>query len=305
MRLRNIMRWIISVVLACLLPVLAVAQMAPGLPAVKWSTFHAGTNSRQKTFSTRVLSTEGTWQKYWSELTGNSAASAPRGLEWAREELWVIALGERRTGGVCVTVRSVSFVDARNIEVQYVETAPPPGSITSQAITSPYVVIRVERNSGSPRFVRCDDFGGIGSGTVLLPGWGYEDPVRPIRWGLLDRGVYSNVTVERTFTLASRREYEQHAKNAFPGSEEMLELSRDVRWEDEMVVAIHAGPKNRQTNVEIDRVTVDHAGRITITWYESVPLDGSMRRCSPYLLMRLPRYTTTAPIIRRTYGRSN
>lgn len=294
---------IFFLLLAVMVASFATAQISSNLPVVKWSTFQAGTASKLKTFETRVISTEGAWQKYWVTLTGNPASTAPRGLEWSKEELWVIALGERRTGGCNLYVRSAVFVDARNVHVEYVETSPPPGAVSTQVMTSPYVVIRVERCGGSPQFVRCEDAGfNYGGTTVILPNYS-EEAIRPLRWGLLDRGQYSNVTAERTFALASRREYEYYAKNAFPNNSFMLELGRDVRWEDEMVVAIHSGSKARYTSVEVDRATVDNQGRVQITWFESVPIDGQMTRCTPYLLMRIPRYTTS-PSIRKTYGRS-
>ena len=289
------------VLLALIWASFVTAQSA--YPIVKWSTFQAGTMAKIKRYETRVISTEGSWQSYWVTLTGNPASTAPKGLEWAREELWVIALGERTTGGCNLYVRSISFVDPRNVNVEFVETTQPAGSHTIQVVTSPYVVLRVERNGGVPRFVRCEDPGfNMGGSTVLLPTYN-DDPIRPLRWGLLDRGTGSKISGDRIFNLATQREFENYARSAFPNNSWMQELSREVAWRDEMVVAIHCGTRARFTSVEIDRATVDQNGRVTISWFENTPSDGALTRCNPYLLMRIPRYSTS-PTMRKTYGRS-
>lgn len=294
----------LSIFFLLVLSCFALGQVhGQALPTVKWSTFQGGTMSRIKTFETRVLSTEGSWQIYWNRLTGNPASTAPKGIEWAHEELWVIAAGERQTGGYNIYVRGARYVDARNIHVEYVLTTPQSGGVSTQVITSPYVVLRVERSGGTPQFVRCDDFGyNMGGSTVLLPPY-YEDSERPLRWSLMDRGAYSNVGTERIFGLATRREFSSYLNNAFPNNEEMAQLERDVRWDSEMVIAIHGGSENRLTSIEIDRAVVDQNGRVTITWFEDSGRGVNSTRCTPYLLMRIPRYTTM-PTVRKVYGRS-
>ncbi len=54
-----------------------------------------------------------------------------------------IGLGERRTGGYGIHISSVEVVD-ENILIVYNETKPSEGSMTIQAITYPYVVLKVD-----------------------------------------------------------------------------------------------------------------------------------------------------------------
>lgn len=283
---------------------LGLAQGFNDRPPVRWSTFQSGQISKIRQFETRVLVTEGQWQSFWRRLTGNAADTAPRGVNWAREELWVVCLGERRTGGYSVFIKSAQFVDPRNIDVVWVERTPAPGGMVTQALTAPYVVIKVERNAGTPRFVRGEDGGIGGPGTIIVtpghPGFDDNQPF-PLRWGLLDRGAYSWVNQERHFNLVTQREWEAYARNAFPQNDDMLRLGERVRWDDEMVVALHLGVESRHNTVEIDRVTVDREGRVTIVWFERTPPEAQAGRCSPYLIIRIPRYTT-APTIRKTVG---
>ena len=294
----------IWILFAFALASLGFAQMVhtQALPTVTWSTFQGGTVSRIKTFETKVISTEGAWQTYWVRLTGNPASTAPKGIDWAREELWAIAAGERSSGGYNIYVRNAQFTDARNVQVEYVLTSPGSGGVTTQAITSPYVVLRVGRSGGVPKFIRCDDYGfNTGGSVVFLPPY-YEDQDRPLRWSLLDRGQVSGIANEGVFALATRREFDEYVRKVFSGDEELADLARSVRWDNEMILAIHAGTKPRSTVVEIDRAVVDQSGRVLITWFENSPPQAPMTRCTPYLLMRLPRYTTL-PTVRKVYGR--
>ncbi len=298
------MRLIAALLLSCLLTMVASAQQMGGLPTVQWSMFRTGQNAQIKTFQTRVISTEGAWQTFYRQLTGEPASNAPRGANWATEELWVIVLGERKTGGYGVFVRNAVHVNARDIEVTFVEQTPAPGGVATQAITSPFVVVKANRTGGVPRFVRGNSVTNtVGGGSILYPvypDYGNQGPI-PIRWGLLDRGLYSPINETRTFFLATRREFDEYARQVFPRVEGMDRLSDDVRWSDEMIVAIHAGSKSRSTTIEIDRVVLEGNSRVLIQWYEHAGLDSRAGRCSPYLLMRIPRLTT-APIVRKVLG---
>lgn len=291
----------VSFLIAMCLGCLALGQFnTQTLPVARWSTFQGGTYSQIKNFETRVISTEGAWQTYWRTLTGNSPATAPKGIDWAREELWVVAAGERRTGGSSLYIRSVQHVDARNVQVEYVMTTSQ-GGMSTQAVTSPYAVIRVERTGGVPKFVRCDDSQLFpGGSTVLLPSY-YEDTVRPLRWNLLERGSQSNVGREGTFALASRNEFSRYLESAFPRDEEMAKLESRVRWHSDMILAIHTGSRNRPTSIEIETATVDQYGRVMITWFEREARSDNPQRCQPYLLMSFPR-TSTQPVVRKVYG---
>lgn len=294
------MKWLMILMLVLGSVAMATAQSS-AFPVVRWSTFRTGTSSNIKNFQTRVIHTEGQFQMFWRELTGDSPSSAPRDINWAREEIWVIALGERRTGGHSVMVRSVQFVNPQDIEVLFFERAPQPGQMVTQALTHPYIILRVERSAGRPKFVRGEDPGFAGGTIITGPGWIDHGPT-PVRWGILDRGFFSNVNGQQHFTLQTRREYLEHVRNAFPGQRDFERMADDVDWRDEMVVALYLGRRGVETRVEVESVLLEKDGRLWIRWFEESDRSPAARVCNPYLLMRVPRIST-APVIRKTFGR--
>jgi hypothetical protein len=194
------------------------------------------------------------------------------------------------------------------MEVRWIEETPSKGSVVTQATTSPWTAIRVKRNAGVPIFSkRTQEASCISTPRPWHPGYGYgydDEFPRPIRWGQLDRGTYSNATDNRAYVLTTQSEYESYFQLAFPKRELTSDLN-DVRWVDEIVVAIHLG--NNATpggQVEVESVTLDREGKITIRYFQSLPRTGGFfERVSPYVIMRLPRYNTM-PRISRGLDRS-
>jgi hypothetical protein len=81
------------------------------------------------------------------------AGAAIEDVDFSEESVVVVALGERRTGGYSVEVESVVATDD-GVVVRYVEGAPGPGCMTTQALTQPYRIIAIPRVEGPARFER-------------------------------------------------------------------------------------------------------------------------------------------------------
>lgn len=155
----------------------ALAQRTGLERSVRFSTFQQGHHSRFERAGQRILQTEGDFQKYWSELTGRPPHEAPRGVDWNRNYLVAIHLGTRPTGGYGVSVRSIERTTPNDLVLTYVETRPRPDAMVTQALTSPWVIVAVERVPGNLRFrAEVTTVGSIGGGTgsggdpIRLPG---------------------------------------------------------------------------------------------------------------------------------------
>lgn len=118
---------------------------------IKWRTFDSGTTSRIQARSMRVLNNEAEFQTYWAQHTG-SAADAPKGVEWGKELLIAIHSGVKTSGGYTVYVETMDRPTPNDIVVKFVEVKPPAGSVNITLMTSPWVLVRMERAGGNIRF---------------------------------------------------------------------------------------------------------------------------------------------------------
>ncbi len=126
------------------------------LGIVRWRTYREGTDSRVRGFVTRVLETSGDWQAHWARSTGNAPHTAPADVDWNREKLVAIHLGQRPTGGQKVYVQTIERARSSEIQITYVVSSHATGPPTTQAFTSPYVIIRMDRTAGNLTFRRLD-----------------------------------------------------------------------------------------------------------------------------------------------------
>jgi hypothetical protein len=114
-----------------------------------WSGAHSGVGDRVQ----RVIRTQGDWQKLWSQARASEtpAPPAPK-IDWGREMVIAVFMGERNSGGYGVAIREVKFGE-KEIVVSVEESSPPADAITIQVMTQPYHVVVVKRSDLPVRFV--------------------------------------------------------------------------------------------------------------------------------------------------------
>ena len=119
----------------------------------QWSGQDNGSDLPQ----TRVLRTADEWDGFWRQVK----RERPRSLNTPREMAVVVQLGEKRTGGYGATILGARE-EAGKLVVDYRETAPDPGMMVTQALTSPWAIALVPRselpvvfrNTAAPRTSR-------------------------------------------------------------------------------------------------------------------------------------------------------
>lgn len=138
----------------------ATTRAATGSLLREWR----GTQSGVTEAGQRVARTQAEWDQLWARLTANQVPppAAPK-VDWSKEMVVALFMGERPTGGFGISIKSVTYGE-REIVVAYAESAPAPDSFTIQALTAPYHVAVVRRSSLPVRFTM------LGSATVRPPG---------------------------------------------------------------------------------------------------------------------------------------
>jgi hypothetical protein len=119
---------------------------APAEP--NFRTVLYGYQSALKPGTIRVVRNASDWQELWKEHT---AQMMPRpeapAVDWEKNMLVCVALGERPTAGYRVEIESIEREKNRVIVTAH-ETKPAPDAILPQVITHPYVMAVTPRSDG-------------------------------------------------------------------------------------------------------------------------------------------------------------
>ena len=94
-------------------------------------------------------------ERAWGTLYGGLPGNPPPTVDFTRDMVVLVALGERSTGGHTVRVESVTSAPG-GATVRYTATRPGANCMTTQEITSPVEAVQATRVSGEVRFERRD-----------------------------------------------------------------------------------------------------------------------------------------------------
>lgn len=134
------------------------------LPAIQWRTYKDGNTSRIKDNWTKIINNEAEFQTYWNKAFGNPPQTAPRDIEWGKEMLVAIHVGEFNNGGSSVYVESVGRPTPNDARVSYVVSSPN-GKLPGAAVmTQPWTIIRMNRPGANISFSRRDSHYTVNTG---------------------------------------------------------------------------------------------------------------------------------------------
>jgi hypothetical protein len=113
-----------------------------------YRTLLYGYHSGLKAGHLRVARNEEEWRELWAEHTlPMMPKPEPPSVDWSKEMVVCVALGERPTGGYGVSIDHVA-VDHGHMIVDAIERKPPADALLPQVITRPYVIAATPRVSG-------------------------------------------------------------------------------------------------------------------------------------------------------------
>lgn len=119
-------------------------------------TMAQGAHSAVEEPKQAVARTASEWQALWREHAGSEPVPA---IDFAKEMVAAVFLGTRPTGGYGVDIFAARREGAVLI-VEYRERRPPPGALASQALTSPFHIVRIARHDGTVTFRAASPDGG-------------------------------------------------------------------------------------------------------------------------------------------------
>ena len=103
-----------------------------------------------------VIRNRDAWLKIWEQLSSQQQPSPPLPeIDFSREMLIVVAMGQRNTGGFSIIVDGVYERD-KKLEVVVKSTSPGQNCGTFQALTQPVDIIRLQKSDHSVVFRETD-----------------------------------------------------------------------------------------------------------------------------------------------------
>jgi len=126
--------------------IVAFALMQPGQARI--TTVAQGSYSGIDERTEASVTTAADWQALW-KTHGGSGTAAP--VDFTKEIVAAVFLGTRPTGGHSVEIVS-SRREGNALIVEFVEHRPPADAIVTQALTSPFHIVRLPKPDGPVRF---------------------------------------------------------------------------------------------------------------------------------------------------------
>lgn len=110
--------------------------------SIPFETLGKGTNSRIEKPLQEVIKSPEKWQSLWRRI---QAPGDPPNINFSESMVVLVAMGTQRTGGYSIQVSKVREEKGKII-VSYQAKKPGPGAITTQALTSPFHVVKLQRS---------------------------------------------------------------------------------------------------------------------------------------------------------------
>lgn len=285
----------------------ASAQFGLNQKTVPWRAVASGTSGGVQKFTAKLISNQADWANF-CRIDGFTE-SMPQ-IDFFKERLVVVALGKRNTGGYAVTVTDIRPQTNGTFDIIAVESTPSPNMMTTQAITTPFTVIAVDRQVSTIN-VKITQQQGMGFG-FGQPGGGFvnQNGLPPLvggfcafaRWSVCNRPRFG---VELLNSELELRSWLQASGLADPSAVVGSGLDRgrpnhgggqpapsplnQIDWRIERLAVLYAGQASTGANVEVLYAYRTLDGALKLGYRVTGGVSGSGQRSAPVTLVRVPR----------------
>lgn len=123
-------------------------------PIVQWTQVNQGVHCAIKQSEMRVLGSEAQWQSHFNRAfpaDPGTRRDIPKVADWSKEIIIAIHAGQQPTPGYNLNVSTIARRQTGFYEIDAVFEKPNQNAMMPQMVTSPWVVIKVQRTTGTPR----------------------------------------------------------------------------------------------------------------------------------------------------------
>jgi hypothetical protein len=137
-----LMRALISIFVSVLVVAAVTAQ---GRTDVPFQVIDRGTNSGEKESGLKIFRTERAFEEYLKDRGEEKAQRLTKQIDWQTEQVIVVFGGQQSSGGFSVDVKRIASIDIQRLVVEAKLNRPGPKQPVTMALTTPYVMIRTQR----------------------------------------------------------------------------------------------------------------------------------------------------------------
>ena len=127
------------------LGILAAAFAGQGRPDVPFQIIDRGPYSGETEAGVKVLRTERAFEEFLKDKGEEKIKPLMKQVDWQSEQIVVIFAGQHPSGGYGIDIRRIANIDIQRLQVEAKVTKPAPGQIVTQALTTPYVILKMQR----------------------------------------------------------------------------------------------------------------------------------------------------------------
>lgn len=130
-----------------ILLVVAVAVMAfaQGRPDVPFQVVDRGANSGEEEQGIKVFRTERAFEEYVKDRGDERMRRLIKQVDWNADQVIIVFGGLQRSSGFGVDVKRIANIDIQRLVVEARITKPKADELVAQALTTPYVVLKTQR----------------------------------------------------------------------------------------------------------------------------------------------------------------
>lgn len=131
---------------------MGIALLVHGSEPEKMRTIAKGNFTGIREPMQLVVTNASQWSEFWQKHSvQKNSAEEPPVVDFEKETVIFVALGQQRTGGHAIEITDVKRGDAQ-VEVLVRTRKPMPGGIQLQAISAPFHAVAVSKISGEVKF---------------------------------------------------------------------------------------------------------------------------------------------------------
>jgi len=127
------------------LGILVAAVVAQGKSDVPFQVMERGVNSGEREQGLKVIRTEKAFKEYLKDRGEDTLPKAFKDIDWSKDQIVVVFGGEQPSGGYGVEVKKINKLDVQRLEIEAQLIRPRPNTIVTQALTTPYIMIKMAR----------------------------------------------------------------------------------------------------------------------------------------------------------------
>jgi hypothetical protein len=133
----------------------ALLLCAATKPGISWTRIASGTNSGITEQDVKLILCDKDWRELWTKHTSYiTPPPPPPKVDFTKQSVVAAFGGQKKSGGYSVKITEIAPKGSNGIGVRITATEPPAGALTTEDLTQPFDIVKVNARPTGPMVVR-------------------------------------------------------------------------------------------------------------------------------------------------------